>query len=513
MTISKINFILVRIQRKTLHTMNAITALLNTDFGNPDGLYDTNLENYFFDQDYWTNIVEGNTFFVIGRKGTGKSAVYNWIHNRQAEKAILISNLSFKEFPFEKLLRLNDDDFSRPNQYQSIWKNIILSEFSKQIILDANAEIESNYFKELKQFVDFKFGRNLRDLHAQITAHTSKTEVGLQFKGLGPKIGNEQTANLSDGLDNISQINLRLEQLVFDILTNSNRTYLIQFDQLDDNYTFYIDNKKYFESLISLFKVVYSLNSQFKKINSKAKVLTYLRSDIFHQFGSHDPDSAKFDYHTYTLNWAIVNRDDWINPSLLQLMNIRIENSIEELSGKGSFNYIFNKKFIRLFENKRQIDPFRYMIHRTFHRPRDIIQFCIKVKEEANESNKLDFTTIKSAEKKYSAWLIEELTNEIAPVIPATKTLFTFLRTLGTRPFTSKEFTDKFLVGRNKNINKSPQALLRYLYDLGIVYNINFSSRVEFFSIIRNEKSNYDPKLKAVLHSGLIKGLHTYHYD
>lgn len=493
--------------------MNAITALLNTDFGNPDGLYDNNLENYFYDQNYWSDIIQGNTFFVIGRKGTGKSAVYNWIHNRQAEKGVLISNLSFKEFPFEKLLRLNDDDFSRPNQYQSIWKNIILSEFAKQITLDANTSLPLDIFSELKQFVEFKFGRNLRDLHAQITAHTNKTEFGLQFQGLGPRTANEHSVNLGDGINNISEINLRLEQLVFDVLYNSDRTYVVQFDQLDDNYTFYIDNKKYFESLVSLFKVVYGLNSQFQRINSKAKIITYLRSDIFHQFGSHDPDSAKFDYHTYTLNWAIINKNDWLNPGLLQLMNIRIENSIKELSGKGSFNYIFNRKFIRLFENKKKIEPFRYMIHRTFHRPRDIIQFCIKVKQEANETNKLDFSTIKAAEKNYSTWLIEELTNEIAPVIPATKTLFAFLRTLGTQPFSSREFTDKFLAGRNQNINKSPQALLRYLYELGIIYNINFSSRVEFFSIIRNEKSNYEPKMKAVLHSGLIKGLHTFYGD
>ncbi len=106
--------------------MNAITALLGTDFGNPDGLYDANLENYFLDQSYWENIVLNNTYYVIGRKGTGKSAIYNWIANRQIEKNILISNLSFKNFPFEKLLKLSDDDFSRPNQYQSIWKNLVV---------------------------------------------------------------------------------------------------------------------------------------------------------------------------------------------------------------------------------------------------------------------------------------------------------------------------------------------------------------------------------------------------
>lgn len=491
--------------------MNAITALFQTDFGNPDGLYDPHLENYFLDQDYWKNIVEENKYFVIGRKGTGKSAIYNWIKNRELEKGILISNLSFKSFPFEKLLRLSDDDFTRPNQYQSIWKYIILSEFAKQIVVDQQNYDISDSYKELQSFVEFKFGKNLRDLHAKIATLSNKTEFGLQFRGIGPKTTIGGDTQIGDNIDNISEINMRLEELVLTNLASKKRSYLIQFDQLDDNYTLYVDNRKYFESLISLFKVIYALNSDIAVYNSNAKIVAYLRSDIFYQFSSHDPDSAKFDYHTYYLNWAIINRNDWDNPPLLKLINARIENSVEELEGKSSFYYIFNRKFIRLFEKRRSIEPFKYIIHRTFHRPRDLIQFCIKTKEEAAKLNKLDYETIKNAEKEYSLWLIDELKNEISPIIPHTDTLFTFLRTLGTKPFSSKKFKERFLQGRNKNINKSPEALLRYLYELGIIQNVNFSGgKMEYYSIIRNEKSKYEPRKKAVLHSGLIKGLHTF---
>lgn len=491
--------------------MNAITALFNTDFGNPDGLYDNNLENYFLDQDYWDKIVKNNTYFVVGRKGTGKSAIYNWIKNRESEKSILISNLSFRSFPFEKLLKLSDDDFSRPNQYQSIWKYIILSEFAKLIVLDQSNTTITEDYKELKAFVNYRFGKNLNDLHSKITTQTQKTELGLQYRGIGPKTNSEYAVQIGDGFDNISEINIRLEDLVLAYLSQSQKSYLIQFDQLDDNYTLYVDNKKYFEALISLFKVVYSLNSIINSYNKEAKVIAYLRSDIFYQFSSHDPDSAKFDYHTFYLNWAIVNKSDWDNPPLLQLINIRIENSIQELSGKSSFYYIFNNKFIKLRERGKPIEPFRYIMHRTFHRPRDIVQFCIKIQNQANIMNKLDSEVITLAEKEYSSWLIDELKNEISPIIPATDTLFSFLRTFGTTPFTTEEFKNKFIQGRHQNIKKSPEALLRYLYDLGIIMNINTNGlRTDIYSIIRNERSAYDPRIKAVLHSGLIKGLYTF---
>ena len=231
--------------------MNAITALQQTDFGNPDGLYDYNLENYFLDQGYWREIIEKKTYYVIGRKGTGKSAIYNWIHNRQMEKGMVISNLSFRSFPFEKFLRLSDDDFSRPNQYQSIWKYIILSEYAKQIVLDEKNYETSDSYKELVDFVNFRFGKNLNELHAKITTNTRKTEFGLQYSGFGPKTTNETGVQLGDGIENIAEINVRLEELVFSNLSVTKQAYVIQFDQLDDNYTLYVDNRKYFESLMS----------------------------------------------------------------------------------------------------------------------------------------------------------------------------------------------------------------------------------------------------------------------
>jgi len=416
--------------------MNAITAILQTDFGNPDGLYDINLENYFYDNEYWKKIVVEPAYFIIGRKGTGKSAVYNWIKNREVENGMIISNLSFKSFPFQKLLKLSDDDFTRPNQYQSIWKYIILSEFAKQIVLDEQNKL-LNHYTELYEFVNYRFGKNLKDLHSKITTSTNKTEFGLQYKGFGPKGISEREIQLGDEIENITEINERLEDLVLGNLAETQRSYLIQFDQLDDNYTLYIDNKKYFESLISLFKVIYSFNSTILAYNKNSKVVAYLRSDIYNQFSSHDPDSAKFDYHTYKLNWTIINKNDWTNPALLQLINIRIENSVKELKGKGSFNYIFNKRFIKLRENGKSIEPFKYIIHRTFHRPRDLVQFCIKIREQADILNKLDYETINAAEKEYSSWLIDELKNEISPIIPATDTLFALLRTLGTETFSS----------------------------------------------------------------------------
>lgn len=74
---------------------NAVEYLKEIDFGDIDGLYEKRIMEFFYDEGFWEKIVEKDIYFVIGRKGTGKSAIYNWIKKMEGEKGALRSNLSF----------------------------------------------------------------------------------------------------------------------------------------------------------------------------------------------------------------------------------------------------------------------------------------------------------------------------------------------------------------------------------------------------------------------------------
>lgn len=89
-----------------------IDLIKKIDFGEIDGYGDPNLEKYFLDNDYWQKVVENNVFFVVGKKGTGKSSIYQMIARESFNKGCVIVNKDFGEFPFEKLLCLHDDNFA-----------------------------------------------------------------------------------------------------------------------------------------------------------------------------------------------------------------------------------------------------------------------------------------------------------------------------------------------------------------------------------------------------------------
>lgn len=59
---------------------------------------------------------------IIGLKGTGKYSIYRMIGEQAAKKDVLIENKDFGDFPFERLLKLDDVILLSLNQYKAFGK-------------------------------------------------------------------------------------------------------------------------------------------------------------------------------------------------------------------------------------------------------------------------------------------------------------------------------------------------------------------------------------------------------
>lgn len=486
-----------------------IELLRRVDFGDIDGYGDPNLEEYFLDNDYWETVVNGKTYFVTGRKGTGKSSVYRMIKEQGRDKGVRVENKDFGDFPFERLLQLDDNSFGKPNQYQSIWENLILNVFATTIAhTDACNDSENSYFQQIQLYVNNCIGNDIVEMHRVVIERTNKTSAGLNFRFIegGHEVG--KTLSIGDGINNISSINSALESLIINYFMTcpEKAKVIIQFDRLDDNYNQYQKLDQYYHAIISLFKVVYHLNQEFRlrKINN-AKVILYLRSDIFKELGKLDAESARWSDFCKEIDWAIVNRYDWSHSKLLQMINKRIYVSLK--SENVGFEEIFDKEDINLkSRNGKAYDVFQYMIERTMHRPRDLIQFCKFVQKEVIDTNTLYFRTIKNAEKEYGHWLVSsELANEINPILKNTDTLFDLLKLIGSKPFSLSDFNDRYR--SVSNIGMESEALIYYLYDTGIIQNIDTSKKpVKFRSSYRN-KGKLDRNMKMIIHPGVWTGI------
>ena len=486
-----------------------VDLIKKINFGDIDGLYDPNINDYFIDNEYKQSLLKDTKYFVIGRKGTGKSSLYNWLYRNQNDEDIMVANKSFNDFPFEKLLKLSDDAFSKPNQYQSIWKNIIYSEIARLIITDeSNNPIDDNW-DELHNYINHIFGASIVDLHKEIVRKVSKSTSSIGYDSLYLNNEASHEIELYDGYSNLTKINERLNIVISNYLkVNPSKLYVVQFDQLDDNYTQYTNRLEYIQCLISLFKSIYQINQTFRANNIPVKVIAYLRSDIFNQFNRHDPESSRWEQYVLKLNWAIINKNDWDDCSLLKLINARISHSLPYLNHNNPFYVFFHGK---RYGNKKYDSVFKYIIHRTFQRPRDLIQFCIKIQNEVISTNRLNWQTIINAEKEYSLWLLGEIENEIAPQIHDTESLYELLRLFGREPYTLSGFRSVYNNYASHFQNYTYEEILKLLYSFGIVFNVRLENKkiVEQFSVIRNDRSVFNRDLNIKTHPGFYEGLHT----
>ncbi len=485
-----------------------VELLKKVDFGDIDGYGDPNLDQYFLDNDYWNRITDDKTFFVIGRKGTGKSSVYRMINELSVDKGFIIINKDFGDFPFEKLLQLDDQDFAKPNQYQSIWENLVLNIFTKSITDHPIPYDDDNqYFKELNSYARTCLG-NIVEMHKEVVTRTTKTAFGLHSDFLDGSRETGKALSIGSGENNISMINSTLEALIVNyfLTCSDKRRIIIQFDRLDDNYNQYQKIEQYYHAIISLFKVAYHLNQEFRsKRITNAKIVLYLRSDILKELGKRDAESARWDDFCVTINWAIVNRDDWAHAKLLQMINKRIAVTLKDEN--INFETIFDTKDIDLRKrNGMQRNVFQYIVERTMHRPRDLIQFCKYIQKEVKQTDDLYFRTIKNAEKEYCYWLVNsELANEINPVLKNTETVYNLLKLLGSRPFSLSDFNERYR--SIKGIELPSEELAYYLYDVGIILNIDPLSRpVNIRSSFRN-KGHLDRNMKMMVHPGVWVGI------
>lgn len=146
----------IRNKKFTLKNIN-----LGKIAGENEASYLENFEKFFYDdQEYSKEVLEPNIYFVIGRKGTGKSLLAYYIrkiHKQQPQR--VTETISLKIFKFNLLSEFRDpDNFSK--EYFSIWQWCLLVELSKLICEDSNNKSCQN-LKNLRSFISENLGSKI----------------------------------------------------------------------------------------------------------------------------------------------------------------------------------------------------------------------------------------------------------------------------------------------------------------------------------------------------------------
>ena len=107
--------------------MNKIFDFGTIEWGPDEAKGDEQLQNYFLKIPDYDKLIEGKKRFIIGRKGTGKTAILQMIfYETLNTPSSFGKELTLKEFPISDLRGLGDKSMQDKSKYVNIWSFLIL---------------------------------------------------------------------------------------------------------------------------------------------------------------------------------------------------------------------------------------------------------------------------------------------------------------------------------------------------------------------------------------------------
>jgi len=455
-------------------------------------------EKYFYYSSEVDNIIKKDKCYVIGRKGSGKSAICEYLIKRKSHN-IFSTKLSFKNFPFNELYHLDNQKYTPPNQYITLWKYLIYSNVCRLMVTNEN--IQGAVRDELSKLYP---KNDIKSLARTISNWTS-AEFGATVLGNGGsfKFSKEQNPNTIPWIDKVN--------ILEDIISNycDNSEYYIVFDELDEDYRM-ISNEKASEQYVflvtSLFKAVQDIKSTLINSDKVIKPVVFLRDDIY----SLVKDSDKNKWRDYKIEV------EWNEKKLKDLLAFRITKDFDSGISTMPFKSAWEKVFFREkigFGNKqeKQIESFDFIARSTHLRPRDFIQYIQGCAEESI-SKDIEFireNTIKFVDRAFSNYLRDEIVDEVFPVLPEIEEYLQIFANIRKWNFNLQEFTNEY----NKYLKagtikeKNIDYVLDTLYNFSVIGNQNKHRKELFYFKYMHTNMTFNRTENIVIHRGLFKAL------
>jgi hypothetical protein len=484
-------------------------------------------------------LCEPNIFFLIGEKGTGKTAYAVYLSNMEYRDR-KATHKYLRETEYLKFVSLKRTKNLQLSDYMSIWKVIIFLLIAQQIREKEKSPVFKGFpiFARLGEAIDefYQHAFSPEIINAIKFAEESSISAKLISKII--QAGGEEKTSFVFSESNF-QVNLLYIQKKFEEAFSSiklSKNYILFIDGIDIRPQS-VDYEAYIECIKGLANAVWSVNNDFfaniKDSKGRIKVVLLVRPDIFNALGLQNQNSKVKD-NSVILNWITTYKDYKTSPLFLmadQLFSLQQD----RIYPSGTvWNYYFPYNASNVKASVPLPSSFIQFLRYSLHRPRNVLTiFSIqqenfqKQGRNPNDVFKLGDFNNPEFTRKYSDFLLGEIRDHISFYYDEKnyESLLKFFQFLnGHSTFTYSEFIDafrKFLQFLRKNFIEvppfcaTPDSLLQFLYDLNVLGCIiqTTDKKNPFFSWCNRDRSlsNIAPKVRTnvnyEIHYGLMKAL------
>jgi len=468
---------------------------------------DTDLQNYFFRLPEIQDIVDSRSWLVLGRKGMGKTAIYEYLKSSSSPDLNEFNTvcLNFSDYPWPAHKLYKESLAGELTAYQQSWRYLFfVKAISKLIeIKETRDELLSKDLKWAKKYIEKIYGNpdpSLTEvLFSKIGRIDSIGGPGVEIDDFSVDVGEISFEEIAEN----KQLQSKLRTNAFTLLgyfekifkqNHGSHKILIALDQLDENWL-EGEIEEYSKVLINLVNVCRNIALD-KDLSESFKVVPFLRTDIYHSLKFNDKNKLLQD-SSIVISWDSDSLDDMYFERIKKYAPSEL--TLDE-----------NKKSGNLFEFTfaRQGTPaFKYITRRSFFRPRDIIVYFNKIRECHNPDKSSLYTSAElyTADREASASVYNELIDEWSNQFPDIEPLLTVLQTIQVETFSYSDFSDKYENEFPASSDGQRRKHLAFLFDNSIIGQKK-QGRWEYISSTPNLKMNVEKDFRT--HHALKYRLH-----
>jgi len=456
------------------------------DFGKADAMNEKDLlvDGFLDTEGYIDKILNKDKYFVIGQKGSGKSAIASKLKIISEQEGTIAVNIQMlDDFDYDGFGGVIPSKESPEIKYANTWEFLLGLKF---IEMYSEAEYSLiNKESDPKDLVKGLVKLGLLPNTLRMVIQKLKTK-DLEFDAKIAKFTVSQSKLESRDIKKmIDSVTNHLYQIL------PKKKHLIVIDGLDGVLT---KRTNQYEILSSLIRSANTINRKFRDKGIDSRIIVLCRKDVLSKLN--DPNRSKYIQDSgIELNWfQSVNNVKETN--LYKLINLRASISL-----KADVD-VMEAFFPHLVNDK---ETFRYLLDHTRYTPRDMIQIMNSIQ---NVSGKNGATQggIKDGLNAYSdGYFLIEIKDSLVGMLnnDEIEEAFKALRVLGKITFTTQEFAEQLREGFNA------VSMLSAMYIAGAIANVETDDKGKRYraSVFRNTNSIFNERQMITVNSGLRKAL------
>lgn len=410
--------------------------------------------SYFLTTDAVARIESHSVFLVLGRKGSGKTALVR--HFVEGESQTASRAITLRGYPWSVHAQRIDRGASEIEAYVSSWRYLVAVELASLVLSRANG-YSGAQAKSLRHFFEDNYGGTnpaLGDVLRPARLHLSR--LSFEPEVLGNKLGgislDRDDLGLGRELEALTESILRAAEEVAAALALPSLT--LHFDELDQGLLTMDQDRE--RMLVGLVLAARGIRHDCRNSRVPISPVVYLRTDLWDELNFSDKNKI-----TQSMTLGL----EWDSGALRGLVDERLR---AKLGKNVDWESIADPALMRGSQAK-----WDHILARTFLRPRDVIQFLNsalgQAKTRGDELLLFENEDIVNARDRYSAYLKKELDDEIMPHWNHWDEALQACSAIATVTLSRDQFIDEYRRQRSEPNAVAAEEALQVLYQFSVL--------------------------------------------